>query len=244
MRTYSDQKFVQKVTEDMAWYYNNPNDDQAKSAYVANVNSSLNLLKSNLEMLMTVRLLLAETVNIPESKYNSAVPKPKALRYHIENFFLRVTTYKDLMKQLVATMHNWSLPAKGYRYKEFDKNGVAWQIPDVKNILDSTEKLFDNIRSSRNKIAHEGAIDSIDVLLPEIVRDFQKFIDGLPQQLKDKTPFVIDEQEFARYQFAMNIKSITEMMQIEEDLATHLFSALNLLYSKYLEIIPDNHPLR
>ena len=148
------------------------------------------------------------------------------------------------MKQLVATMHNWSLPAKGYRYKEFDKNGVAWQILHVKNILDSTEKLFDNIGTSRNKIAHEGAIDNIDVLVPEIVRDFQKFIDGLPQQFKDKTPFVIDEQEFERYQFAMNIKSITEMMQIEEDLATHLFSALDLLYSKYLEIIPDNHPLR
>lgn len=151
MSTYTDHKFVQKVTEDMAWYFNNPNDDQTKSAYAANVNSSLNLLKSNLEMLMTVRLLLAETVNIPESKYTSAVPKPKVLRYHIENFFLRVTTYKDLMKQLVANIYNWSLPAKGYRYKEFDKNGAAWQIAEVKNILNSTEKLFGNIKAHATK---------------------------------------------------------------------------------------------
>lgn len=33
------------------------------------------------------------------------------------------------------------------------------------------------------------------------------------------------------------------MMQIEEDLATHLFFALDLLYDKYLEVIPDSHPL-
>jgi len=243
MRTYTDHKFVKKVIEDMAWYYKNPN-DKVKADYSSKVNSNLNLIKSNLEMLMTVRLLLAETINIPETKYNSAVPKPKALRYHIENFFLRVTTYKDLIKQLVAAIYEWSLPAKGFRYKEFEKNGAAWKIADIKLVLETTEKLFANTRNSRNKIAHEGAIGAIDVLLPEILNDFQLFIDSLPQPLKEKVPFDINEKEFEQYKLAMNIKSITEMMQIEEDLATHLFSVLDLLYDKYLGMIPDIHPLQ
>ncbi|MBN8837202.1 MAG: hypothetical protein J0I09_08085 [Sphingobacteriia bacterium] len=194
----------------------------AKQRYIFNVNHEVVAIKRSFETLQIARILVAE--QHPQiNKFSSAVKPADFLRYNIENYFLRITVYSDLVLSLINQVYQWNIK----KDLSFKKNlGVKARETDnipVKKIIRQLDKLMKNVKPIRNRIAHEGSLRS-DIVLLEA-----------SDQIEDATPGQGISKEQRDLLFKQMIESnLQEMLAIEEDLATDLLLVFDTIYPVFM----------
>lgn len=111
-------------------------------------------LISIIETLRLCRSFLDERLKIIDS--NFVINNGEFIRYHLEYYFLRVTSYKDLILKLMKRTYQFKIKEnigleRNLR-KESERNGVEV----VSNLLKGLDILMKQIEPIRNNIAHGG----------------------------------------------------------------------------------------
>jgi hypothetical protein len=207
----------------------NPN----KFAYCRAVQKDVTKVYNTLKVLQLVRVLIAEEHPMVDKRKGSNIQRNQFLRYNLENYFLRMTTCRDQLLQLIDTLLQFETKRVIGFDKRLIKEADKKNISDVKLAVENINKLFSSVQHIRNKIAHEGGYDDIDLQMLELAEIAK-------EQFNIET---FTEEEYNAY-WAMTIMSnIKEMMQIEHDLTSNLYMILKAFYSIYLAKIADldNH---
>lgn len=240
---YADHTFVKKLVEDKAWFHQHQTENREKINYCDQVYSALGRVKQILLNLQIPRVLLAEQHASTDESYTSTLSKASIRRYHIENYFLRLTTYKDLIIHLIAAVHEWPLPNHIGAERNLIRQADAAGNADITNILTSLDQLLSTARPIRNNIAHQGATKDVNLLLPELYREVLAMAKTLPEGFDTSQLDLPDDEMVQTYEFLTTEKSIYEMLDNEQKIATNLFKILDLLLPVYLLKIPETHSL-
>jgi hypothetical protein len=243
LKNYNDHLFVKKIVTDYAWFHRHPGSDSLKESYCLEVYTALNRVKNILVTLQHSRVMLAEIDVISDENYYSTLPKATAKRYHIEVYFLRLTTYKDLTIQLIATVNQWTIPGNNGAGAKLAKQALAAGKKYVAPLLTTLDNMMSTAKPIRNLIAHEGSTLDPGVLLPELFHDLKAFIETLPSSINREGIDLPDDDVFAVYESLATAKSVNDMMENEEHMATYLFELLDALLPEYTLVIPENHHL-
>jgi hypothetical protein len=243
LKNYNDHLFVQKIVTDYAWFHKHSGSEPLKESYCLKVYAALNRVKNILVTLQHSRVMLAEINIISDENYHSTLSKATVKRYHIEVYFLRLTTYKDLVIQLIAAVNQWIIPGNNGAGAKLGKLASAVGKTYVAPLLTTLDNMLSTAKPIRNLIAHEGSTSDPDVLMPELFHDLKAFIETLPSSISREGIDLPDDNIFAVYESLATAKSINDMMENEEHMATYLFKLLDTLLPEYRLAIPENHPL-
>jgi hypothetical protein len=240
--TLTDHKFVQKLISDLAFHHINKI-VSFDSKYCNKVKKELDKTKKILTDLMMIRQMVAEIHPDSGIPKNSNISRELWLKYHIENYFLRIITYKDQVMKVMDTIYRWETKSGNGYEKRLIKKANEDGIHQISNLISNINMLLSSARDIRNKLSHEGSLENPDITLLEIHKGIEDIIDDYPS-LELKKEDYLNSDVFLPYFNVTVMNNLKEMMRIEEDLATNFFENLDFLHEKYLELIPENHPLR
>ncbi|PWS28583.1 hypothetical protein DHW03_01650 [Pedobacter yonginense] len=237
----TDHKFNRKLIQDIV-FYKQHDQNSLQRLYCQQVMGDFAKIKKVLKDLVMARQLIAALHHDSGVPPHPNISREMQLKYHIENFFLKITTYKDLVLKLIDAVYIWKLPrgANGFEnmlLKCADKQGVE----GIKTIVENLKILFSTVKVIRNKIAHEGSLNNVDVELLEIHKGIKEMLDENPV-LKAKGPQLLPSDVIDEYLGITIIGNLSEIQKIEEDLATNLLSNLDFLYEKFCENAGEDHP--
>ncbi len=189
--------------------------------YLTKVESHLRRIKHTIETLGLIRVLIAEKHPLSKVTSTSTISKGEFLRYNIENYFLRISTYKDQIFQLIDCVLELNIK-KGIGFQgRLEKKAKDDSIDFVKVIIDNLNTLFANVKPVRDKIAHQGYFHDSDIGLIETGYDI---VESEP----DRKDLTRDDMDNILSVFIS--KNIIEMRRIEDDLGDNLFSILDILF--------------
>ena len=192
--------------------------------HLMKVNDQCSKIEHTLHTLQISRVLLAERHSLVE--VYSRIGTRDFLRYVLENYFLRITTYKDQILQLIDVVLELGIQ-KG---PHFEKKLKA-KVSGLKGIIDAIERtntLFINVKSIRNKIAHEGQLDNPHLHTLELN---EVAFEELPQY----RPYI--EEDSRNILNQLILENTKDMIKIEEDLMTDFFSILNALLEHFIKAV-------
>lgn len=89
------------------------------------------------------------------------------IRYHMESFFLRTTTFKDIILKLINRTCNYGLRENIGLERNLLKITKSKNQKDIIKLLDGLDILIKHVAPIRNSIAHGGYHDDIDLILIE-----------------------------------------------------------------------------
>lgn len=237
----TEHKFIQKLIGDRMYYHKNKK-ESSNLNFCINVHKEVIKITNTLTDLKLIRQLIAEIH--PNSKVNSnSIIRPEILlKYHTENYFLRIMTYKDQLLKLISTVYQWEIKdGIGYE-KRLLKKANEENINLIAKLIQDVNTMLSSVREIRNKIAHGEKLDNVDILLLQLHSCIEDFIDSYPNLNFNKEKY-LDSKLTSEYFASTIMENLKEMMQIEEDMATNLFFNLDFLYTQYTLIIPDEHAL-
>lgn len=186
--------------------------------YLKKVHFIQSSLTQSFKTLQIARILIAE-IHPAVNRYSSSIKPADYVRYNIENYFLRLTTYKDLILKFIDAVYNWKLKTNVQFSANLQKKIKEIQNINLETITISLGNLMQTVNPIRNKIAHEGSINS------DIV-----FIEGA-DYLKEAIPEIAFDRHGRDVYFKKIIEdNLGEMLKIEEDLGTNLLTVLDVLY--------------
>lgn len=99
------------------------------------------------------------------------------IRYHFECYYIRITTYKDLMLKLCNRVCKYEITEGNGLEKNLKKRLELENNQIVSELLVGLDILMDKIKPIRNNLAHGGYYEDIDLTLIEckdLYRDKQK----------------------------------------------------------------------
>ncbi|MBB6611775.1 hypothetical protein H7F15_12055 [Pontibacter sp. Tf4] len=200
-------------------------------AYVSRINTQLIRIQHTLKSLRLARVFIAERhpFNYNEKKEKSTIQTGEYLRYHIENYFLRVTTYKDQILQLFNLVHALEIKSGLGFEKKLRKKALEHNIHAFDLIVSSVETLIAKVKPIRNKIAHEGYHSDPDLVLSEV--GFQ-FTDD-----KNANESGLDRDILIDILKRTIIDNVREMMHNEKEIGANFFWILDVLYGTLVEMI-------
>ncbi len=173
-----------------------------KDLYQRNILEVCCRLHSTINTLSLSRFLLEEEFKSKNSKGN----KGDILRYHIEYFFIKVTTYRDLIFKLINQVYDFEIEENMSLKKKIKKQIKNQNLSEVTTLLDGLDTIMEKIIPIRNKIAHGSYYNDIDLLLIEAM--------NITKQT--------DNNEYKNTIKRFNLTSIFFMYSIELMLAKHL----------------------
>lgn len=131
-----------------------------------------------LQDLQTPRILLAEL----SVKNHSSINLGALNRYHIENYFLRITTYKDLTVHFIEIKKGWPLDKNNSAASKLLKLAKAVGARQTINFLPHVDVLL-AAKTICNKVAHQGNSDMPDTILINLYHDLKTFLIELPPNI-------------------------------------------------------------
>ena len=184
----------------------------SKDLYQRNILEVCISIHSTIDTLCLSRLLIEENLKSRNSidKFNNG----NILRYHIEYFFIKITTYKDLIFKLINKIYDFDIPENIGLERKIRKQIKKQELSEAEKLLEGLDIIMRKITPIRNEIAHGGYLIDVDLTLIETM-NITKHIDS-------------NEYEKARKRF--NFNSTVSMYQIELMLSTYL----KLIYKKLL----------
>jgi len=194
--------------------------------YVSKIYGKLSQIKRLLETLQMIRIMIAQMHPIVFTNNQSVISKPAQLRYHIENYFLRITTYKDLVHQLLILVLQLNIKKTNNLAQLIRKQVETSNDNIILQLVSDLETLFTEVKKIRNKLAHEATLSDVDIDIMETAYFLNK-----------ETPEIFDSEEFEIYSSMLILRNTQEMMKIEEDLATNLLVVADNLYDRYKNIL-------
>jgi len=220
---FLDHEVVQKILTDLSEAYKSQKINPKKFIYCRAVQHEVSKVFHTLKTLQTARVLIAEEHPNVTQREGSSIASDTFVRYNIECYFLRLTTYKDQVMQLIDAILELGIE-KGLGYeKRLLKKSEKLQLSEAADVLEGIKKLLLKVQPIRNKLAHEGVYEDTDLLLIEIAKFAREKFD---MQALTKE----EEDLFTRLKIMEMLK---EMMQIEEDLTSNFYRSLRALFKKY-----------
>lgn len=176
-------------------------------------------INSLFETLRLSRFFLGERVDIPVDN-DLKIKNADFIRYHIECYFIRITTFKDLILKLYNRVYRFEIKENIGLEGNLKKKAVNENISDLIHLLEGLSILMREIEPVRNRITHGGYYDGSDLILIESEETVRK--DTERKSLTD------DEYNSTLKRFLE--KNILEMQLIEMMKATYLLMAYKTLY--------------
>ena len=172
-----------------------------------------------LETLRLSRFFLDERRNVPADN-GFKIKNAAFIRYHIECYFIRITTFKDLILKLIRRVHQFEIKENIGLEGNIKKKAERDNFHDITSLLEGLNILMKNIEPIRHKIAHGGYHDNIDLILietEEVIRN-----DNVSSSLTNN-----------QYNLALSrllTQNIIDMHMIEVMMATFILVVYKKLY--------------
>ena len=182
-------------------------------------------ISSLLQTLRLSRFFLGERL---EDKIfeNHKVKNADYIRYHIETYFLRLTTYKDLILKLFNRTYNLELKENNGLEKNLIKQITNNNYVELDELLKGLNILMTNVEPIRHKIAHGGYHEDIHLIL----------IESKESIIKDNYQDLPNSKEYLQNLNSLLKRNIIDMYGIELMMATFVLLVYKKLYSKRKQI--------
>lgn len=171
-------------------------------------------LSGLLETLRLSRFFIEERRRMP-ADHQLKIKNTEFIRYHLECYLIRSTTFKDLILKLLNRV---------YKFGFTEKNGLEYKIirqaekdnnTDLLNLLEGLKIIMSTLHPIRNKIAHGGYHDDVDLIL----------IEG-----QESTGNIKAKDEYNQTMERLITRNIIDMYQNELMMATLILLAYKKLY--------------
>lgn len=129
--------------------------------YVTKLNNSLIALMDNFRDLELIELFLAERLKV-KTINRKEVTDPEYIRYHMENYFIRVHKIKD---QVCILLNNF-FKLGHYENSWLEKNMLKDEFLKATSLtiyIKYCNEIFRQLRSIRNQIAHRSNLSTSDL---------------------------------------------------------------------------------
>lgn len=220
--SFDEHKFMIKTTSILAEGINrNENFLNHKTKqqyeYVKNVYKVLFKIRHTLETLQLSRIFIAERHPLSKKitgEMNSSITIDKYIRFHLECYFLRITTYKDLTLQLLNTVYQLNEKLGNGLESRLIKKSKGETKEKLMEIVERLNKLISTVQPKRNKVAHEGYYDNSDLSLLFGMLEFKRPM--MEEHLKE-----------------LIMENVAEMQGNEVEITSNLFYNLDRIYDDY-----------
>lgn len=138
----------------------------SKDLYQRNILEICLRLHSTINTLTQSRLFLEEHKNIIDNS-KLTINNGEFIRYHIECFFIRVTTYKDLIFKLINKTYDFEIDENIGLERKIRKQAKKLNKPEINELLKGLDIIMDKIAPIRNEIAHGEYYNNTDLILIE-----------------------------------------------------------------------------
>jgi hypothetical protein len=122
-------------------------------------------LHSTINTLSFSRLFLEENKIFLNESSLLLINKSDFLRYHIECFFIRVTTYKDLIFKLINKTYDFGINENIGLEIKLRKEIKKQNIYEITELLVGLDIIMNKIKPIRNELAHGNYFDDTDLTL-------------------------------------------------------------------------------
>lgn len=221
---FDDHEVVNKILTDTVKAYHTKELNPIKFNYCRSVQSDISKIYSTLKTIQLVRILIAEEHPIIDKRKGSSIERNQFLRYNLENYFLRITTYKDQVLHAMNSLLQLEVNSGNNFTNRLKSKATQQNIPEVDLAIQNLDKLFSSVQHIRNKVAHEGGYDNIDLGMLELASIAKENFDIE----------AVSKSDYDTLHAMLIIENIKEMMQIEEDLTSNLYAVLRSFYPYYL----------
>lgn len=123
-------------------------------------------LSALLETLRLSRFFIDERRNVPPDN-DMKIKNADFIRYHLESYFIRVTTFKDLMLKLYNRVYKFNFSERIALENKIMKRAELENNTTLLHLLEGLSILMTSVKPVRNKIAHGGYHDDLDLILIE-----------------------------------------------------------------------------
>ncbi|KKO92457.1 hypothetical protein AAW12_04985 [Sphingobacterium sp. Ag1] len=131
-------------------------------------------LHSNINTLCLSRCFLVENKTFLNESAQILINKSSFFRYHIECFFIRVTSYKDLIIKLINKTYelgvNENIGLEGKIRKEVKNK----KIEEISKLLIGLDIIMDKIKPVRNQLAHGDYYIDVNLALIQSMESTQR----------------------------------------------------------------------
>lgn len=123
-------------------------------------------LSAILETLELSREFIEERRNSP---YNNSfkVSNSQFLRYHLECYYIRITSFKDLVLKLINRVYLACIRENIGLEKNLAKFSVELKFMDIDNLLIGLNIIMNKIEPTRHRITHGNYHEDVDLILIE-----------------------------------------------------------------------------
>lgn len=189
--------------------------------YLKKVHEKFIKIFNVLHTLQIARILIAEQHPSIEGN-KSKVKIADFLRYNVENYYMRITAYHDVIMQLMNEVYCWEIPTQFNFNQQLKIRAKKEKKHNALLIVKNLDEVLKSVKIKRNKIAHEGSF-ATDIIFLEVA-------DFLSENITDSN---ISEIERNLFYGKLILDNTKEMLQIEQDLATNLLRVMDLLWPVY-----------
>lgn len=177
-------------------------------------------LSALLETLRLSRFFIDERRNVPPDN-DMKIKNADFIRYHLESYFIRITTFKDLMLKLYNRVYKFNFTEKNGLENNIIKRAELDNNTILLHLLDGLSILMTSVKPVRNKIAHGGYHDDIDLILIEG--------DETIRRRNKRSSFTNEEYKVTMKRLLT--KNIIDMHMNEVMMATLIFLSYKKLHS-------------
>lgn len=176
-------------------------------------------INSLFETLRLCRFFLGERIDVPADN-DLKIKNADFIRYHIECYFIRITTFKDLMLKLYNRVYKFDIKENIGLERNLEKKAKNEGVSDLIQLLEGLSILMSEIEPVRNRITHGGYYDGSDLILIESEETVRNG--------SERKSLTDDEYNSTLRRFLE--KNIIDMYLIEVMKATYLLTAYKILY--------------
>lgn len=137
----------------------------AKELYQREILEVCLRLHSTINTLNFSRLFLEENKTFLDESSLLLINKSDFFRYHIECFFIRVTTYKDLVFKIINKTYDFKIDENIGLENKVKKEIKKQNIDELAELLIGLDIIMDKIKPIRNELAHGNYYEDIDLTL-------------------------------------------------------------------------------
>ncbi|WP_312090662.1 Cthe_2314 family HEPN domain-containing protein [Chryseobacterium sp.] len=137
----------------------------SKDSYQKDILEVCLRLHSTINTLSFSRLFLEENKIFLNDASLLLINKSDYFRYHIECFFIRVTTYKDLIFKLINKTYDFQINDNIGLEKNIKKEIKAKNIIELTELLTGLDIIMNKIKPIRNELAHGNYLEDLDLTL-------------------------------------------------------------------------------
>ncbi len=227
-----EHKFVSKLIVDIFNFYSSQKLDSPIYKYCKNVQHRLTKVKSILETLQLIRLLVAEKHPSIYSG-NEVVDRETILAYHVDNYFTRLNSYKPDIICLIAAVYEWKIADGDGAAKQLLSYAKNEGVTGINDVIHTIDELLERATPVKSDITESTGMSAADISLIESVKEAENLI---KHSLGAQDSYEEDKDEYYITSVANNLD---EMTNIEAAMYTNFITVLNSLYKTYAAKVPD-----